>query len=306
MVDGVRKGRAGPPGAGGAAREHRGSSGSDAREGAPFTRLLASRPVREEETLRGFSASILLHAVLIVLLLWMAHASELARAEGWGVGDGIGEGLAGGGGGGGADEVIELVYLEPAPAAGPEAPAIEEEEPAVAAPEPPLVEPPPIEPLPEPDPLPLPEPKLLGMEVPPPTPSMGSLSGVGSSTGGGIGSGVGPGVGPGSGGGSGGGEGGGIGSGVGPGTGRGRVLAPTPEVVLVPPPAPGNVRGKEIVVRLEIDERGVVRGVELVPPTGNKSYDDALRRVALGWRFRPARDAANRPVAVTWDVKFSF
>lgn len=302
MVDGVRKGPAGPPGAGEAARERPGSPGSGARDGAPFTRLLASRPVREgEETLRGFSASILLHAVLIVLLLWVGHASELARAEGWGVGDGIGEGLAGGGGGGGADEVIELVYLEPAPAAGPEAPAVEEEEPAVVAPEPPQVDP-----VPEPDPLPLPEPKLLGMEVPPPTPAVGSLSGVGSSTGGGIGSGVGPGVGPGSGGGSGGGEGGGIGSGVGPGTGKGRVLSPTPEVLLVPPPAPGNVRGKTIVVRLEIDENGVVRGVELVPPTGNKSYDDALRRVALGWRFRPARDAANRPVAVTFDVTFSF
>ena len=123
----------------------------------------------------------------------------------------------------------------------------------------------------------------------------------------GSGPGRGPGTGPGSGGGSGGGEGGGIGSGGGPGIGRGRVLSPQPDFMLLPPmPTPGGVRGKTVVVRLAIDMAGGVNEVELIPSTGDRGYDQALRRTAMGWHFRPARDAANRAVAVTYDVSFVF
>ena len=104
----------------------------------------------------------------------------------------------------------------------------------------------------------------------------------------------------------GGGSGGGIGSGMGPGTGRGRTMAPSPEVLLVPPTPPGNVRGKQVVVRLNVDSTGVVKDAELIPSTGNRKYDDTLKRTALGWRFRAARDLTNRPVAVLFDVTFTF
>jgi protein TonB len=113
-------------------------------------------------------------------------------------------------------------------------------------------------------------------------------------------------MGPGSGGGSGGGEGGGIGSGVGPGTGKGRIMTPSPEVLLIPPAAPGGVRGKSVVVRLAVDSVGVVKDAEVIPSTGDRKYDSALKRVALGWKFRPARDQSNRPISVLFDVTFTF
>ena len=40
--------------------------------------------------------------------------------------------------------------------------------------------------------------------------------------------------------------------------------------------------------------------------SGDRGFDQALRRTAMGWHFRPARDAANRAVAVTYDVSFDF
>jgi TonB family protein len=93
---------------------------------------------------------------------------------------------------------------------------------------------------------------------------------------------------------------------MGPGTGRGRVMAPSPEVLLVPPTPPGNVRGKAVVVRLAVDSTGVVRDAEIIPSTGNRKYDETLKRTALGWRFRAARDQSNRPVSVLFDVTFTF
>ncbi|MBA3969877.1 MAG: TonB family protein [Gemmatimonadetes bacterium] len=59
---------------------------------------------------------------------------------------------------------------------------------------------------------------------------------------------------------------------------------------------------RTVVFILAVDAAGVVRDVELQPPTGDRRYDAALRRMALDWRFKPARDAANRPVAVKYPV----
>ncbi|MBX6363266.1 MAG: energy transducer TonB, partial [Gemmatimonadetes bacterium] len=99
----------------------------------------------------------------------------------------------------------------------------------------------------------------------------------------------------------------GTGTGVGDGSGGGRILAPSPEFLLLPPtPAPSSLKGRTIVVRVAIDATGVVRQVELLPSTGDRGYDRSLRETALGWRFRPARDASNRPIAITYDVSFSF
>jgi protein TonB len=232
---------------------------------------------------------------LIISILWFGQ-QHLTHAVGdLGVGTGIGAGLAGGGGGGGADEE-QLTMIElPEPVASP--------------------------PAPEPVPEPIPE-FVLAVEVTPvltepATDLLAQVTAAVAATvidtagrGGGIGTGEGPGrgsgIGPGSGGGSGGGEGGGIGSGVGPGIGRGRVLAPSPNRILLPPSAPASVKGRTITVRLAVDAQGEVRGVELIPPTGDRSYDDKLRKTALGWKFRPARDASNRPVAVSFDVEFTF
>ena len=49
-------------------------------------------------------------------------------------------------------------------------------------------------------------------------------------------------------------------------------------------------------VLLQVDSAGRVRSADVVVSSGDRSYDEQLRRIALGWRFRPARDAANRPV----------
>jgi TonB family protein len=56
-------------------------------------------------------------------------------------------------------------------------------------------------------------------------------------------------------------------------------------------------------VRLDIDTEGVVRKVKLDPSTGDRRYDAKLRKVAMNWRFHPARDPANQPVAVEYDVQ---
>ena len=74
----------------------------------------------------------------------------------------------------------------------------------------------------------------------------------------------------------------------------------------MPPTAPGQVKGKTVTMRLAIDATGAVREVELIPSSGDRGFDQALRRTAMGWHFRPARDAANRAVAVTYDVSFDF
>jgi TonB family protein len=262
-----------------------------------LTHLFDAKPPRDKrDEVTATVVSVIGHVLLIVLLFGVAGRKLLAVANGdMGVGDGIGAGPAGGGGGGGSEVAIVIAPEEKAP------PAPVEEKP----------------PEPIPQPIPIPEPVIKPMELPPPLAlalpdSMPRLtitpiaSGAGSGQGSGTGAGTGPGTGPGSGGGSGGGEGGGIGSGFGPGTGRGRLLAPSPEVMLIPPPAPGSVRGKTVVVRLAVDSTGAVKDVEIIPSTGDRKYDSALKKMALGWRFRAARDPANKPVSVLFDVTFTF
>lgn len=264
------------------------------------TRLFFTRPEREnQDTAKSAVVSGAFHLAIILLIIGLTRAGVLVVSGDLGVGTGIGTGAAGGGGGGGREDVLSIVIAEAEPE------PVEAED---------LVLPPKVEdivPEPKPEEKPLEEvkvavadstPRPAASAFQPPNPPGGTGTGEGTGTG----PGTGPGFGPGTGGGSGGGSGGGIGSGMGPGTGRGKILGPSPEVLLVPPTPPGNVRGKEVVVRLQVDSTGIVRDAEIIPSTGNRKYDDTLKKTALGWRFRAARDATNRPVAVLFDVTFTF
>ncbi len=247
----------------------------------------------DRSSVPSLAVAVLFHLLLLLLAIGPVGHHLLQTETDPGVGTGIGAGVAGGGGGGNDEQMLVALSAPPMPAAGTE-----------TAPPPP---PPPHLVLPQPDmPVP-PPPRLADAQVATtavPAVTVGALAGGGQGTG--VGPGSGPGTGPGSGGGSGGGEGGGIGSGIGPGIGRGRLLQPTPDFMLMPPTAPGAVHGKTVVVRLAIDATGKVRDVELLPSSGDRGFDQALRRTAMGWHFRPARDASNRPVAVTYDVSFNF
>lgn len=258
------------------------------------TRLFFTSPekTRERDTAKSATVSTLFHLLVIAALWFVSEAGFKAVASQRGAGSGLGVGAAGGGGGGREEQVSMLIPV-----------------PAPAPPEPPLLAvPQKIEDIEPPQPATPLEPVVAKVDSVPPqsTPAPRAASGSGAGEGQGIGTGSGAGTGAGTGGGSGGGSGGGIGSGVGPGTGRGRIIAPSPEVLLIPPQAPGSVRGRTVTVRLAVDSVGVVRSAEIIPSTGDRKYDASLRRVALGWKFRPATDASNRPVSVSFDVQFTF
>jgi TonB family protein len=236
--------------------------------------------------------SSLFHLAIIIAIVVLTRAGVMLVTGDQGVGTGTGTGAAGGGGGGGREDVISILVSKPEP------PPTEAQ----------LVVPTEVEPVPEVEEKP-PEPEVelaIIDSVPKPATPANPPGGTGTGEGTGTGAGTGQGVGPGSGGGTGGGSGGGVGSGVGPGTGSGKILGPSPEVLLVPPTPPGNVRGKRVVVRLAVDSAGVVNDAEIIPSTGNRKYDETLKRTALGWRFRAARDPSNRPVGVLFDVTFTF
>ena len=250
-----------------------------------------------------------MHAALLALAILAGRKAGYALLDD-GTLTGISDGAAGGGGGGGGGGGEQVTYLDiapPAPTAAPEltltvpevAPPVEPE------PEPEPETPPPPTPTP-PAPTPSPPAPAAGSQPNPGAASAGQGGGTGAGTGPGQGVGVGPGTGPGSGGGTGGGTGGGIGSGVGPGTGAGRMVAPVPEFVLIPPSnPPRGVRGDSLVVRLNIDVAGKVRDVQF-RSTGDRGYDQKLRRTAMEWRFRPARDPSSKPIAVAYDVTLQF
>ena len=262
------------------------------------TRLFFTTPERQDkDNAKSAAVSSAFHALLVILIVLLTGKGVMVVTGDQGVGTGIGDGAAGGGGGGGQEDVISILVSDPEP------------EPVVDAEQ--LVLPTEVEKEPEVEEKPVEEVKIAAVDSTPkpatPAPQPANPpGGTGTGEGTGTGAGTGPGTGPGSGGGTGGGSGGGIGSGMGPGTGRGRVLSPSPEVLLVPPTPPGNVRGKTVVVRLAVDSTGLVKDAEIIPSTGNRKYDDTLKKTAFGWRFRAARDLNNRPVAVLFDVTFTF
>ncbi len=126
-----------------------------------------------------------------------------------------------------------------------------------------------------------------------PAPPGGGTPGIGRGAGGGAGPGSGRGIGPGS----------GPGTGAGPGDG---IRPPAPLTILMPPVVTDAVRGGSAKVLLQVDSAGRVSAADVVVSSGDRRYDEALRRVALGWRFRPARDPANRPVPYPFEVSVTF
>ncbi|HYR06981.1 MAG TPA: hypothetical protein VEQ60_04420 [Longimicrobium sp.] len=248
-------------------------------------------------TLPAAAAAAVVHVCLIALLIWGVRSRVLLAVEPAGSGPALRFPEGGGGGGGGSDgEMVSYVEVAPPPTPQPE-PEVE------TVPEEDVLIPPEPTPVPEP-----PKQEAPKTDVPPtppaPTPS-GSTGGTGGGTGPGSGPGEGPGTGPGSGGGSGGGDGGGIGSGQGPGTGGGsRIRPPTSDVLQIPPDKPSSVPSQEITIRVTVDVRGRVREASLVRSTGNRGYDERVRRWAMTLVWRPAVDTAtNRPVEATTEVK---
>ncbi|HEU0298929.1 MAG TPA: hypothetical protein VFR37_05725 [Longimicrobium sp.] len=262
-----------------------------------FEHVEGIRRKNRRGALPAAGVAAVVHVLLIALLAWGVRSRVLLAVEPTGTGPSLGFPEEGGGGGGGGQEVVSYVDVA-APA--PEETALE------TVPEEDVLIPP--EPTPVPEPPKEEAPKAETPQVAPPTPPAPN-PGQGAGTGGGQGPGQGPGdgsgVGPGSGSGTGGGDGSGTGSGRGPGDGggSGRVRMPQTDVLFIPPDRPRGVASQTLVITLRVDVRGRVREARLVPSTGNRGYDDRVRRWAMELVFRPAVNLdTNRPVEVDYPI----
>jgi periplasmic protein TonB len=95
----------------------------------------------------------------------------------------------------------------------------------------------------------------------------------------------------------------GTGSGIGPGTGGGNatIYPPTPRALFVPPNGtPRKLRGKTIVIELDVDETGKVLAAEFSPRSGDGGYDDQFLASLREQRFRPAVRANGQPIRFTY------
>ena len=224
--------------------------------------------------------SALFHGLIVVLLLAVGvPAEQRPGVTGWTLDVNAGGEGSGGGGAGGEIHLLQLP-VPPAAEAVPELPAL----PSFVVPT---------------------LPDLVPQIVSPPVVAFESADdcfgacnspnpGAGVGAGGGLGTGVGPGSGA------------GAGAGAGSGPGGDGVRPPAPLTILIPPATPAAVRGKAATVLLQVDTMGAVRDADVVVSSGDRDYDEALRRIAMGWRFRPARDAANHPVPYPFEVSLAF
>ena len=226
-------------------------------------------------------AAAILHGLIVALLLAVGVTTEpRPGVSGWTLNSDAGVGGGGGGEAGGRALLLQL----PAPPvieSVPNPPAL----PAIAAPTlpdlVPRIESPPAVAFESAD--------CFGACA---SPNAGTGSGAGSGSGSGVGSGSGASV--------------GSGTGAGSGPGGDGVRPPAPLTILIPPAATDQVRGRAATVLLQVDSMGAVRDADVVVSSGDRDYDEALRRIAIGWRFRPARDAANRPVPYPFEVSIAF
>lgn len=235
--------------------------------------------------------------LLIVFLLVFRFRTEITAALTDGAG---GPGAAGGGGGGrgGSPVVPERIQqyqlrLPPPPAKS--APSVLPPIAPVPEVKKPEVTPPKVEPTP-----PVTSPKAPDA---PPTPGPASAPAPGAGEGAGAGKDAGPGTGPGTGGGTGSGVGTGTGTGIGPGTGGGAatIFPPRPRALFVPPNGvPRRLKGKTIIIELEIDEAGKVLTAEFSPRSGDGGYDDQFLASLREQRFRPAVRGDGTPVKFTY------
>lgn len=74
------------------------------------------------------------------------------------------------------------------------------------------------------------------------------------------------------------------------------VVPPMPRGLILPPSdRPGKVRGKEVDVWVFVTAVGTVveDSTRLAPPTGDRKFDDRLKKQASEWVFEPARRAGS-------------
>jgi periplasmic protein TonB len=271
----------------------------------PKLRPLIGVPDAVRESRRmGATVSALSHLLIVLLLLLPAlFHREITDALTEGAG---GPGAAGGGGGGrgGSPIVPERIqrYQLPPPQ------VIAKPTPSVL---PPLVKVPEVVKPPEekkPEPVP-PTPEEPKPSPPNPTPAVASAAPVaGPGAGAGTGKDEGPGNGPGTGGGVGSGVGTGTGSSVGSGTGGGNaaIFPPSFRVAYIPPNGlPRRLRGKAIMIELEVDETGKVLKAEFSPRSGDRSYDEQFLTSLREQLFRPAIQNGI-PVRFTYRYEMSF
>ena len=235
------------------------------------------------------TASAAMHAAVLAVLLQGGPPPPRAGAPTWLFADLTPDG----GGGGGEPAVVQLAWGSPASPSTPEELTIP---PEIRVPElqlPEITQVPDVE-------LSLAAPETERPAVVAPPPSEAAFAGAGGTPAAGEGQGAGSGTGP------------GVGAGLGPGGGPGAsapgegIRPPAPLTILMPPAAIDAVRGGTAKVRLQVDSTGAVRTVDVLVSSGDRGYDEQLRRVASGWRFRPARDAANRPVPYPFEVSVTF
>jgi protein TonB len=268
-----------------------------------FEHVEGIRKKNRHGALPAAGVAALLHVLLIALLTWGIRSKVLLAINPPGTGPALAfpEG-GGGGGGGGGQEVVSYVEVAP-PAPQPEETVVE------TVPEEDVLIPPEPTPVPEPPKQEVPKTETPQQRPPAaaPAPSTGGQdAGSGGGAGPGSGPGEGSGTGPGSGSGSGGGNGSGTGSGNGDGNGGGgggRIRPPANDVLPIPPDRPNGVASQEIKIRVTVDVRGRVRDARLVTSTGNRGYDERIRRWALTLVWRPAVDTTtNRPVEAATEV----
>jgi hypothetical protein len=72
--------------------------------------------------------------------------------------------------------------------------------------------------------------------------------------------------------------------------------------MLLPPDAPGSIKGTEYRVRFWINERGRVTRVEVEPRIADAGYRKKFMDKMRQFTFHPARTADGTPVAAQYDV----
>jgi hypothetical protein len=228
----------------------------------------------------GFSLSVVIHALIILILLLpmlLTPAGRSLLVHGAG-----GDGPRGGGGGGmGPREGLRYIRSAPEPAPQSATPTIT---PTVK----PIVPPPITQPVVQP-PLQTPQPEAKPTATAPVSPdATGNSGGVGTT----------PGAGPGSGGGIGSGVGTGTGSSVGPGTGGGNDANYPPQPIntpLPPLPVPQKIRPFTVVAEFDVDSTGRVLNVDF-NETPDGGYNRKLKKMFSDMRFRPGVRPDGSPI----------
>jgi len=91
---------------------------------------------------------------------------------------------------------------------------------------------------------------------------------------------------------------------LGPGGGDGgRLMAPVPRRMVIPPPdPPKSLRGREVRVTFVVDAEGLVSRVSIEPEIQDREYRDRLLDAMRHYRFTPARNPDGTPVPGTYVV----